>query len=213
MACLFTNSRWHPASGCYAVNRSGTLCQGLPQGDTYLLVAAAASALFTLVVAAFGAAVRSCCGSSACTRVTLCATPTVLLGTGVCLFDWLTDANFYATLSLDDKSSILGCAPYANSRGRMFHRAVYCTSLPLSSRAGSILTQLGHRNSPPCVHTVCTHAGTLASAASASPPASSSSSSPSSRAPAPSSAPSWSYRTPRATTTKLCRRACRVVRG
>lgn len=103
---------YRPPEGC--CGRSHTMCQGLPHGSYFLVFASVLALLLTLLFALVLAAVHSAhymCGNSASCSTTCCvASPLVLLGGGVHIFDWLTDANFYLTLARGDKGSAPGYA-------------------------------------------------------------------------------------------------------
>ena len=122
MQCAFETFSGY---GCFAQPEdccSGTadgLCQGLPHGESFLLFALGLSGLFTMLLAMLLTSVHSacygCCDRASSCSLQCCAkSPFVLLGAGIYFFDWLTDANFYVTLSRGDKASAAG---YARKRG------------------------------------------------------------------------------------------------
>lgn len=108
------------AVGCYSLGdecceRLEGLCQSLPQGFHFLVLAAAISAGAMLVHGLFYGGAHGvrfvCCGrKDSCSSQCRLASPFVLMGTAVVVFDFLTDANFYVTLSRDEKDSALGWA-------------------------------------------------------------------------------------------------------
>ena len=83
------------------------------------MVAAALSVAFICLLASIMACIHGvrygCCGrESSCSFRCKVMSPLVLLGSGIYFFDFVTDANFYVTLSRREKSSALGYACLAS---------------------------------------------------------------------------------------------------
>lgn len=117
LAC-FSGTLFPDYVGCYTLPGccdAPSSCQGLPQGYKFLIAAAIIAPSVTLIFAMLlicGHFMRySCCKDqsswSAHCRIT---SPIILMGLAIALFDWLTDAFFYATLSLEEKSTAAGYA-------------------------------------------------------------------------------------------------------
>jgi len=107
-----------PYIGCYSPSIDccdEPVCQGLPQGFDFVAFAAVVATLLAgthlLVLGlAHGMRYKCCSQPSSCSVHCCIASPLLFLGTLILLFDWLTDANFYATLSYREKADPRGYA-------------------------------------------------------------------------------------------------------